>query len=62
MHPCQLKNKYRPSYCYTQQAGHSLEGVEDVNTQKQVLPGKVGVNMGKTKTAAQANVSNHNKH
>jgi hypothetical protein len=32
MHPCQFKKKYRPSYCYTQQAGHSLEEVEDVNT------------------------------
>jgi len=31
MHPCQFKKKYRPRYCYTQ-AGHSLEGVEDVNT------------------------------
>jgi len=30
--------------------------------QKQVLPGKVGVNMKKTESAAQANVSIHNKH
>lgn len=29
--------------------------------QKQVLPGKVEVNMEKTETAAQANVSIHNK-
>jgi hypothetical protein len=31
---CTLVNlkKYRPRYCYTQQAGHSLEWVEDVNT------------------------------
>jgi len=32
MHPCQFKKRYRPRYCYTQQTGHSLEGVEDVNT------------------------------
>jgi len=56
--------KYRPRYCYTQQAGHSLEGVEDVNTcsSEKVLPGKVGVNIEKTEISAQANVSIHNKH
>jgi len=31
---CTLANlkKYRSRYCYTQQGGHSLEGMEDVNT------------------------------